>query len=187
MKYLLGLALAVLLAPAAWADGVPSLDFTWSGAGVDFTWIWPAFGPESRFTTFTEPGYCPQPPDYDAMSEVPCTLHFDASFTEAPFPNPYRPGLVTATDFICINPLQDCDAISHHNEVFDGALFTESHGILHFIPGTYGPAPGITDLSGAILTIAVATPESSSITLLVVGIGFLFVMRKRIATRHVMG
>jgi hypothetical protein len=56
-----------------------------------------------------------------------------------------------------------------------------------YIGGPFNFNPNFTPFDNGQVTFSLITPEPSSVALMLLGIGFLFVMRKRIATRHVMG
>ncbi|HEY1470471.1 MAG TPA: hypothetical protein VGF61_15620 [Candidatus Acidoferrum sp.] len=167
MKALFLLLLAVVLfaCPLASADGLDN--FVWSSpAGQTFTWTWPASAPDSQFT-FLDGGriFTDASLTYDAyLTESPCSPFVTGGCVD---------GLMSQIMFSCVSDPRNCDALTTYWENFAATFFTDSGGIITFIPGTYVPAPGVTDQWDATMTITPA-PEPASLHLLLAGLAALF-------------
>ena len=167
MKILLLLFVAVVLffCPSAKADGVDN--FVWSSiAGETFSWSWLASASDSQFT-FLEGGRIFMDGNlmYDAYLTVsPCDPLISGGCVD---------GLMSNISFSCVSDPRFCDAESVFSENFAAPFFTDPAGVITFVPGTYAPAPGLTDQWEATLTITPA-PEPGSLQLLLAGLAMLF-------------
>ncbi len=167
MKSLLLLFVAVVLffCPSAKADGVDN--FVWSSpADQTFSWSWLASASDNQFT-FLDGGriFMDGNLKYDAYLMVsPCDPLIIGGCVD---------GLMSTISFSCVSDPRNCDAETNFMENFAAPFFTDPAGVTTFIPGTYAPAPGLTDPWEATLIITPA-PEPDSLRLLLAGFAMLF-------------
>ena len=167
MKTLLLLFVAVVLffCPSAKADGVDN--FVWSSTGGQtFSWSWLASASDNQFTSLD-----------GGRIFMDGNLMYDAYLTVSPCDSfvigGCVDGLMSTISFSCVSDPLVCDQLTTYFENFAAPFFTDPAGVITFIPGTYVPAPGVTDMWDATMTITPA-PEPGSSRLLLAGLAMLF-------------
>jgi hypothetical protein len=158
MRSLLTIAALLFSAVAARADGIDN--FTWSDPdGHAFSWAWAASGPASEFATFTD-GFI-----YAAHLSV-------ESYNSISF---------NCESENCVDPM------TSYFENFASPFFTETNGVITFIPGTYVSPVGVTDIWGATMTVVdppLATDESGTAVLEIFGLAGVGLLAMLLKTRR---